>query len=377
MSITNSITTVAVLFAIVAATAGCGKSKTQAQGESNMGSTSTQTELFPEPQFTPIEFTPTKRDAPQTAEEAIASLEAIKKLYNWSNIPAALNKDVSMESTHQYVKAWKLLRSQMPQDIAWLKSLDGKSVPGVDRISTQKIDNSAKSQIEWLENRLPKQMDDSAKYTRQFLEGCVAPMTWNHIEKAADCDMSNSSQVTNLLSRQDVNRLRAKQIEKVAVAYESLIFFDDVMGVESDWAAKKKTFRDMVVRYQEKLEQAADAIQPPADIGNAELKAIAAEVLANKQYKLTKAERIIVNAPKKSFGKDHFTIDFGERTIEKSPYRWEEFQVATIEKDGDQYFLWYNTIMYYSVGPHTVPTEKWVLGPRHKSAPISKKNINN
>ena len=149
------------------------------------------------------------------------------------------------------------------------------------------------------------------------------------------------------------------------------------MGVESDWAAKKKTFRDMVVRYQEKLEQAADAIQPPADIGNAELKAIAAEVLANKQYKLIKAERIIVNAPKKSFGKDHFTIDFGERTIEKSPYRWEEFQVATIEKDGDQYFLWYNTIMNYSVGPHTVPTEKWVLGPRHKSAPISKKNINN
>ena len=115
-----------------------------------MGSTSTQTELFPEPQFTPIEFTPTKRDAPQTAEEAIASLEAIKKLYNWSNIPAALNKDVSMESTHQYVKAWKLLRSQMPQDIAWLKSLDGKSVPGVDRISAQKIDNSAtKNAIYW------------------------------------------------------------------------------------------------------------------------------------------------------------------------------------------------------------------------------------
>jgi len=88
-------------------------------------------------------------------------------------------------------------------------------------------------------------------------------------------------------------------------------------------------------------------------------------------------ERVIVNAPKKSFGKDHYTIDFDERSIEKSPYRWEEFQAATIEKEGDKYFLYYNTILKYSVGPHTVPTGKWVLGPRHLSAPISEENINN
>ena len=368
-------------FAFTVALFGCGRSQTTAgsTGAQAMKTQSASQETFAEVKFEPIEFKATKRPQPQSVDEATASLDAIKKLYNWNNIPAALNKDLTTESVYQYVKAWKLLKEQIPHDIEFLKDLDGASIPGADKFTAQPIDNLKKQQLDWLENRLPKQMADSAKYTRQFLTANVDKMKWNHIEKAADCDMSDSIQVTNLLSRPDQNELRAEQIKNVDLAYASLAIFDQQISNDSDsnadWQAQRKSFRSVVDRYQEKLQQAGDAILPPSDINDAGLEKIAAKVLSDKKYKLPKAHRIIVNAPKRSFGKDHFTVDFGERSIEKSPYRWEEFQVATIEQEGDHYFLWYNTLLHYSVGPHTVPTNKWVLGPRHRSAPISKKNI--
>lgn len=372
------LTTSTLMLSLVIVLAGCGKSKTTegTTGGQNMTAQTDSQTIFPEVTFDSFEFKATQRDQPESVEQAKATLDAIDKLYNWSNIPAALNKDLTEDSVFQYVKAWKLLSGQIPHDIQWLKTLDGASVPGADKISTQQIDNKKKQMLDWLENRLPKQMADSAKHTRDFLKGSVAPDMWSYIEKAADCDMSDQTAVVNLLSRPDINQLRAEQIKKVDLAYAALTMFDEQMGHESDWATQRQSFREVVARYQEKLQQAADAILPPVDIGDAALAKIAAEVLADKKYKLPKAHRVIVNAPKKSFGKDHFTIDFGERTIEKSPYRWEEFQVATIEKEGDQYVLWYNTLLYYSVGPSTVPTQKWVLGPRHRSAPISEKNIN-
>lgn len=369
---------VPMIFVLSAAT-GCASSSSEANVTDNSGdkemTTTVSNEIFPERNFSPIQFKPTKRAQPKSIEEATASLEAIKNLYDWQNIPAALNQDLSFEKVRQYVEAWKLIGDQMPHDIEWLKKLDVKNIPGGENLAIQKAEGLKKNQLDWLENRLPSQMENSAKYTRQFLEGCVAPMMWNHIEKAADCDMSDSSKVANLLARPEQNENRAKQIKQVATAYEALRFFDAEMGIDSDWDTKKKAFRKMVVRYQNKLEQAGDAIKPPSDIGNGELTKIAEEVLTRKTYKLPKSVRVIVNAPKKSYGKDHYTIDFGERSIEKSPYRWEEFQVATIELEGDQHYLWYNTILNYSEGPHTVPTGKWVLGPRHKSGPISMANI--
>lgn len=367
------------LMIVLAQAIGCGSDDSNGQQQKQQAAgrveASQSSNIFPEVNFAPIQFKARKRKPSKDAQQAIAALQEMKTLYDWQNIPAALNQDLSFEKVRQYVEAWKLVHDQMPQDIEWLKGLTAKTLAGVDSISVQKIENQRKVQLDWLENRLPDQLNRSAKHTRQYLEGCVAPMMWGHIKKAADCDMKDSTQVANLLARPQLNETRAESIKKIALAYQALEFFDSELGVETDWASTKKEFQNVVIRYESKLAQAADAILPPADIGNAELAKIAEKVLNDKKYNLPKSVRIIVNAPKRSFGKDHFTIDFGERSIEKSPYRWEEFQVATIEQDGDQFALWYNTIVKYSEGPHTVPMEKWVLGPRHMSALITKANI--
>lgn len=118
-----------------------------------------------------------------------------------------------------------------------------------------------------------------------------------------------------------------------------------------------------------------DAIFPPKDVGDAELTKIAAQVFLENDKGIPEAERLIVNTRKKAHAEDHITVDFGQREITEDPYRWEEFQVATIEKANGQFYLWYTTLLNYSVGPHTVPVGKWVVGPRHKSAQISEANI--
>ncbi len=332
-------------------------------------------EIFPEPtKYPPIEFSATQRPQPESAEHAIATLKKIGTLYDSSNVPGALDRDLTNESAYQHAKAIKLIQLQMPQDVEWLKNLNGSKVPGADQFTTQQIDNAKTTALSRLEKFLPSEIEHSTKYTRQFIEDSIAPQMWQHLEKAADVDMSDSNLVKNKFGNELTNQSLAQQINRLSEAFAAAVTFDEFMGTDSGYVEKKNDFRKMIARYRTKLEKAADAIQPPIDIGDANLLKIAQGVLADQKIK---SERVIVNAAKKSYSKDHYTVDFGERSIEKSPYRWEEFQVATIEKEGDAYYLWYNTMLFYSNGPSTVPTQKWALGPRHKSAPISKKNINN
>ena len=372
MSLKNMLTLMTMICLL---TAGCGKSDAVVQTED--GIEMTMTANTAQAKFPKIEFTATKRPTPKSVEEAESSIKAIRDLYDWSRVPPALNQNLTKDSVFQFVKSMKLLQSQLPHDIEWLKSLDVDSIPGIDRFTSQTVGNAKKSALDRLEQYLPRDMEHSLKYTREFLITSFNETQMFTLKKGAECDMTNQSEVRNTLGRENINQLREDSIKRIATAFDAIEFFDEQLGYESDFSTEKQTFVALVKQYKSNLDAAAAAIQPPADIGDKNLAKIAAEVLADKKYKLAKPVRIIVNAPKKSHMKDHYTIDFGERSIEKSPYRWEEFQVATIEKEGDQHYLWYNTMLYYEVGPHTVPTKKWVLGPRHKSAPILEENINN
>ena len=96
-------------------------------------------------------------------------------------------------------------------------------------------------------------------------------------------------------------------------------------------------------------------------------------MLARKQYKLPKAARLIVNSPKKNKSETEYTVE--DSAIVKIDRVWDEFQVATIEPESDGKFgLYYNIMLYYHKGPRTVPTGKWVLGPRFRSSPIAAKH---
>ena len=335
-----------------------------------------KTDGWPEPTPPPpIEFTAVDRPTPKTVEDAVATLESIRKLYDSTNVPDPLNGPLTIEDAYEVAKAIKLMQSQLPLDVAWIQKTKGSEIPGADKWSAQSFDNPKASVLSRLEQYLPKEIEYTLKYSREHFDGTYN-MHMPFIEKAADVDMSDQNAVRNLLGKELLNHSRDDTIKMVGTAIEAAILFDMTLDGKTEWTTKRDHFREVVTRYREKLATMASAITPPADVGDAALTAIAREVLSRDQYGLPEPARIIVNTRKKSASEDKYTVDFGERTITRDPYRWEEFQVATIEKQGDSYYLWYNTLLNYSVGPQTVPTGKWVLGPRHKSSPIAEANIN-
>ena len=328
-----------------------------------------------------IDFDPVERKAPGTEAEALAAIDDIRKLYDSTNVPDAINGStgaVTRELSAEVARAVVLLQKQLPLDVAYLKGLDGKSIAGDNASGAQQIDIARNAALSRLEDYLPKELEFTIDNSKNYFTESLKPIHLGFVTKAADVDMNDQLAVTNLLSSETTNRAREENIRMLAELYEAAIVFDETLGESpSPWRKKRDDFGLIVIRYVDKLKQAADAIQPPKDIGNDELTKIAEEVMNRGANGVPKPERVIVNAPKKSLSKDHFTVDFSDRTIAKDPYRWEQFQCATIEKEGDGYALWYNVLKKYSVGPHTVPTNKWIIGERFRSAPISEKNINN
>ncbi len=356
-------------------------SKDNQQKEETAMVTKTQNEFFvdPEPMLA-FEYEPVERSQPKSAEQAEEILKQMSAFYSAPNVPRALNRDLTRESAYEVAKGLIALEKQKEVDLRWLKAFDAEKIPTADQWAAQNLTRSKDSVISRLEEYLPRDMEHTLKYTRDFIDGSVSPLQIEFVRKAAEADMSNQNAVRNLLGRPMLNASRDKDIRRMLECFDAAILFDEMMGAgegQSKYREQKADYRKLVNQYQDKLANFAEAIQPPTDIGDSNLTKIAKEVLANERYDLPEAVRVIVNAPKRSFSKDHYTIDFGEESITKDPYRWEEFQVATIEKEGDQYAMYYNTMIKYSVGPKTVPVEKWVLGPRHRSSLIAEANINN
>ena len=317
----------------------------------------------------------TKHAMPKSIEEAKKTIDAMSKMYR--NVPQVKQAPYNKEEMVEYAKSIKFLMEQSQEDIKYLKKIEGNKIPGATKITAQFVDNPKKPLLERLENDataqygLQKDIAHSLKYTKENLHGSIK----NDIKLmklGAEIDINDKYKVINNLTSENILKLRENTIPRAFHLLNIAIQLDQTMGKkDSPWKAKKKEFIDIVKTYRKKVYSATSSIMPPKDIGNSQLKAVAEEALKAKKITF---ERVIVNNPKKN--KNRVVFSFDSEYIIKSTYQWEEFQVATIEKKEDKFYIYYNTILKYSKGPNTVPVNKWVLGERFKSTPIVKENIN-
>lgn len=336
-------------------------------------SSATQTEFWPNTK--PLQYPKPKakkHPKPKTLAGAKETLDGLMGFLR-NNEPRYI-QTLTPETVIEKAKAIALYRVQIESDLAWMKAIRVESLGDPKSAEGQHLANALKPAIEYLESRLPRSIDQVAQHTTDSLEGAVSSHWW-FIQKAATVDMSNESQVRQFLGNERTNRSRDAAIQSAIQMVDAALTVESILGKDLGWKAKKKELRQLIGQYTEKLAKAADAVMPPSDVKDEELTKIAKEVLGRKKYGLPRFERLIVNTRKQAGQVNEHWIDFSERTITECPKRWEEFQCATIEKDGDGYALWYNTLIYYHEGPHTVPTGQWVLSSRHKSAPIAKANI--
>ncbi|MEM9411027.1 MAG: hypothetical protein AAGA30_07935, partial [Planctomycetota bacterium] len=116
--------------------------------------------------------------------------------------------------------------------------------------------------------------------------------------------------------------------------------------------------------YRRKAEEASTVKELPPDLGDATLKAVAKKVLANEKYAVGKIQKLIVNSEKAP--RDRIETKLHNGSLETVVRHWEEFQVVTLEIDGDELFVFYNTLKRFSRAPNPTPINQWILSKRFK-----------
>jgi hypothetical protein len=118
-----------------------------------------------------------------------------------------------------------------------------------------------------------------------------------------------------------------------------------------------------------------------------ELQRIAKDTLAKPSYGAGKILRLVINSDKVTREKESSEIEIDEVDIRLSGdvklsgtktttrYQWEQFQVATAEPVADKYFIFYNTLKYFTAGATTTPLNRWLLSERFQGSEIPKQNI--
>ena len=140
-------------------------------------------------------------------------------------------------------------------------------------------------------------------------------------------------------------------------------------------------------KYESDHEQARSlARMPEAASKDKKLIKIAKETLANYDY-IGDYERLVINADKVHRSKETSTTKFDDIDVSLSGdvtltgtettyfYEWDQFQVATAEPKDGRYYIFYNTLKFFTSGSSNTPLNKWILSGRIQGIEIQEENI--
>lgn len=121
----------------------------------------------------------------------------------------------------------------------------------------------------------------------------------------------------------------------------------------------------------------AEVRVPAARSKDAKLLAIAEETLKVKSYGVGEWKRMVIHYDVKKKEKYESTISPGtvRSTITTYHYVWEEFGVTTVEKVGEDYYLFVNKLKFYHSSDSVTPSGRWILSERFQSTRILPENF--
>ena len=361
---------------------GCGGSEETAQTETNTNVNNREKGQVQEgvsgdrkqsqPDIPTFEFKYETPTLPQTVEEADAFLTALKEKYDSTNIPRNLNPPFSRDAAMEFVKAIVVLKDSVEGDAKALESIVYEKLTGADAGNTRYFNSQQKSTLSRLQDYAPKEIEQSIKLSRESLK-MNANFQLKFLERGATVDMSDRSAIATHLSDMLVKQRNEEFIRTLDVI-DVAMFFDAQFGKgDQDYKKLKEQVLSWQIAHDKNLAKAGDSVLPPKGIDDSELMKIAQNVLANEKYELPKAKRTIVVTRKKPQNRIEYSIE--DDKVIRIERRWQEFQVATIEKHDGKHYIYFNTLKYFTKGHSTTPLEKWVLGERFRSAPINESNI--
>jgi len=304
-----------------------------------------------------------------------ARLAALDAKYDAKNLPAPIEPPFTESQVAGFVTEIRRWRAaEIVTDRQFLDEAAKNAAvdqPHVSRLRDW-LDEGFGKRLTEMEQQLQARLDADVTAGRQFAEFVLAT------------DPSDKDQVTNRIlgkGRFDENMARL-------VAGRSAIRVADVFRNGASQPGKTAKADDdgallvqKAIDHLQKLAVAClDAVRmPTAASTDAELVRIATETLKTPSYSVPAAERLVVNADKTHHERrdGYVTFDTGaERAkVTVHTYAWDQFQVTTAEKQGEEVWLWANTLKLFSSGDPTTPIGRWILAERFQITRILPENV--
>ena len=304
--------------------------------------------------------------------DANKRLAIINERYRGSNLPEMPTAPFQTDALKAWAQALKKLHSQdLPADEKYLVTQVGNA--GVDKQLVSSLLHAVRIYV-------PGKLKEAVLSIRDTLNGQIhgAKQFANFI---ASTDTSDYGHVANRLLGEGALARGVQNLKRGLLAVEQAHVVDTELGIKDppDRKAQAQELKNALKALREMVKSAQGQVRMPKGVKqDAELLNTAKSILKGGEAKDQSIKRMVMTTKKtrreeKSgtlSGRSPNTID-----VELFHYIWDEFTVATAEKNGDGWWIYYSTFKNYTSGGRRTPLNKWILSGRTKTIPILKENI--
>lgn len=317
-----------------------------------------------------------KRAAEAEASEAelgdvVAEVDAIEKRMKEMPVPRPLPYDtMTPEQLKEWTATITAIKAQTEKDVAYLQSINGRT-DKIDRQRMQRLNH-------WVGNDRPRRVQDSIAQMDAFF-GANWSQYQRNIEWHANDDPTDPNHQANRFVGEGRYEENMERFQKGLTFLDMAEIFEAGVGIDrkADRKEQRAALQAAMAKYQSDYKIAVGSVRMNKGVDDDELREIAQEVLESGRYEGV-GEIVRVETTKKSRRKETRGSISGTVTgasVTASDYEWDEFQAHTIEKHGDQYFIFHSTIKYFYSGGRKTPLDRWLVSGRFKGNPILEENI--
>ena len=294
-------------------------------------------------------------------------LTALLQRYQRDKLPVPLDAPYEADRMAAWAKYLKAFVEQTNTDAAWLTKVAATTdLHGFD------INNALNGTVG---HTAKTALETAVKKTREEIYKPLQKLQYGPVKMVSELSPDDTHKIRNTLLGEGKYEALMADIRAALQAIETGTALDIALGQKKDPATDQLTAeisarRDKINALFETV--LADVRMPAAKSDDTELTAAAEKVLSGERYGY-KWDRLVINSGLNS--KRETRAWWSGNTAKAATYAWKEFQVATAEKVGDQYFIFYNLFHYYSSGDSTTPLNRWILNKRFQSSRILEDNI--
>ena len=301
--------------------------------------------------------------------------ELLRTKYQPANLPAEPEQPYEPDAMRAFLLAMQQLREvELPTDVAFAQQAMQNTA--VDRQRAETLRHTVT--MDW-----PRRIAERQQQVAARVQMGVADAE-RHADWLLATDVADKDQIQNRVLGRGAFDQQMSMLRREAAAVASAAVHDELADKSlprpsvAERQAQAAKVHKAIAHLQALAVAMLDTVRMPAAAStDAELLRIAEATLKTPDYKVNAWQRLVINAPLVRRERHEGSLERGtvRSTVTVYHYVWEEFQVATAEKVGDETWIFYNTLKRYQSGDSTTPIGRWILSQRFESTRILPENV--